>query len=100
MWSLLKQLRVDRVLMEDNPNLSLTLIVPSNAAWEKAQRSFSKAYNTLVDGQFPQYVSSKKCFIHSVLVNQSISKKQVEKKLELDFSYLGTKYHEETYKTR
>ena len=69
MWSLLKQLRVDRVLMEDNPNLSLTLIVPSNAAWEKAQRSFSKAYNTLVDGQFPQYVSSKNRFIHSVLVN-------------------------------
>ena len=59
MWSLLKQLRVDGVLMEDNPSLSLTLIVPSNAAWEKAQRSFSKAYNTLVDGQFPQYVSFK-----------------------------------------
>ena len=58
MWSLLKQLRVDRVLMEDNPNLKLTLVVPSNAAWEKAQRSFSKAYNTLVDGQFPQYVST------------------------------------------
>ena len=57
MWSLLKQLRVDQVLMEDNPSLKLTLVVPSNAAWEKAQRSFSKAYNTLVDGQFPQYVS-------------------------------------------
>ena len=64
MWSLLKQLRVDGVLMENNPSLSLTLIVPSNAAWEKAQRSFSKAYNTLVDGQFPQYVSSKYLYIH------------------------------------
>jgi hypothetical protein len=34
-----------------------TLIVPSNTAWEKAQLDFSKAYNTLQDSQFPQYVS-------------------------------------------
>ena len=34
-----------------------TLIVPSNAAWEKAQMNFHKAYNTLLDGQMPQYVS-------------------------------------------
>ena len=34
-----------------------TLVVPSNSAWEKAQMNFHKAYNTLLDGQIPQYVS-------------------------------------------
>ena len=57
MWSLLKQLRMDHVVLEDNPSLKFTFVVPSNAAWEKAQSSFSQAYNTLIDGQFPQYVS-------------------------------------------
>ena len=59
MWSLLKQLRMDHVVLEENSSLKFTLIVPSNAAWEKAQNSFSQAYNTLIDGQFPQYVSMK-----------------------------------------
>ena len=34
-----------------------TLVVPSNDAWEMAQMNFNQAYNTLQDGQFPQYVS-------------------------------------------
>ena len=63
MWSLLKQLRMDHVVLEENSSLKFTLIVPSNAAWEKAQNSFSQAYNTLIDGQFPQYVSICHCLI-------------------------------------
>ena len=33
-----------------------TFVVPTNAAWERVQLDFSKAYNTLVEGQFPNYV--------------------------------------------
>ena len=36
-----------------------TLVVPSNSAWEKAQLDFSKAYNTIIEGQFPDYVRIK-----------------------------------------
>ena len=57
MWSLMKQLRMDSFVLDDRISTKFTLIVPSNAAWEKAQQSFSQAYNTLIDGQFPQYVS-------------------------------------------
>ena len=53
----MKQLRMDRFVLDDSLSTKLTFIVPSNAAWEKAQLSFSQAYNTLIDGQFPQYVS-------------------------------------------
>ena len=35
----------------------LTVAVPSNSAWEKAQRDFSQAYATLTQGDEPQYVS-------------------------------------------
>ena len=51
---------MDRFVLDDNLSTKFTLIVPSNSAWEKAQTSFSQAYNTLIDGQFPQYVSQNK----------------------------------------
>lgn len=41
----------------DRRSSKITMVVPSNAAWEKAQMHFTKAYNTLVDGEFPEYVS-------------------------------------------
>ena len=52
--------RMVRDLLAEDPRRSgrrFTLVVPSNAAWEKAMMDFSKAYNTIVEGQFPQYVS-------------------------------------------
>lgn len=64
MWSLLKQMRMD-VLFDDDRvggqggiGAKLTVVVPSNSAWEKAQLDFSKAYNTLLDGQFPHYTKT------------------------------------------
>ena len=69
MWSMLVQTRLDRIFsqaasMADTSYTStaqrgpkFTLVVPSNSAWEKAQMNFHKAYNTLLDGQIPQYVS-------------------------------------------
>ena len=69
MWSMLVQTRMDRLfspprnLTSSNRNNFLarttkfTLVVPSNAAWEKAAMNFNKAYNTLIEGTFPQYVS-------------------------------------------
>ena len=59
MASLVRQLRLDGAFgaRPDQTTRRFTLIVPTNAAWEKAQLDFSKAYNTLVEGQFPNYVS-------------------------------------------
>lgn len=71
-WSLLVQTHLDRLFTQNNATTyndvydpytqsrgpKFTLVVPSNAAWEKAQMNFHKAYNTLLDGQFPQYVRS------------------------------------------
>ena len=66
MWSMLVQTRLDRFIsqgasmtVEDGSFVrrpKFTLVVPSNAAWEKAQMNFHQAYNTLLDGQMPQYV--------------------------------------------
>ena len=60
MASLVRQLRLDGAFAArpDQTTRRFTLIVPTNAAWEKAQLDFSKAYNTLVEGQFPNYVST------------------------------------------
>ena len=60
MASLVRQLRLDDAFAArpDQTARRFTLIVPTNSAWEKAQLDFSKAYNTLVEGQFPNYVSS------------------------------------------
>ena len=69
MASLVQQLRMDDLLAED-PRRSgrrFTLVVPSNAAWEKAMMDFSKAYNTIVEGQFPQYVNRFKLPIKALL---------------------------------
>ena len=67
MWSMMRQTRMDSLFPQNltssiqNQYLArstkFTLVVPSNAAWEKAQMNFNKAYNTLIEGQFPQYVS-------------------------------------------
>ena len=59
MASLVRQLRLDSAFAArpDQTARRFTLIVPTNSAWEKAQLDFSKAYNTLVEGQFPNYVS-------------------------------------------
>lgn len=57
MASMLRQLRLD-ALFSENPRQSprrYTIVVPSNDAWEKAQLDFSKAYNTILEGQFPDY---------------------------------------------
>ena len=60
------QTRMDRMLQQSSQNSQdpynyggrqFTLVVPSNAAWEKAQLNFAQAYNTLLDREFPQYVS-------------------------------------------
>ncbi len=50
---------MDRIFDGDPAKSSrrFTFVVPSNAAWERVQLDFSKAYNTLVEGQFPNYVS-------------------------------------------
>ena len=53
----MKQLRMDGFLLDSRTGDKFTVIVPSNSAWEKAQMDFSQAYNTIVDRQFPQYVS-------------------------------------------
>ena len=68
MWSMLMQTRLDRLfqqatsMTEDDRNYGrkpkFTLVVPSNVAWEKAQMNHHQAYNTLLDGQIPQYVST------------------------------------------
>ena len=60
MASLVRQLRLDDAFAArpDQTARRFTLIVPTNSAWEKAQLDFSKAYNTLVEGQFPNYVSN------------------------------------------
>ena len=73
------QTRMDRMLQQSSQNSQdpynyggrqFTLVVPSNAAWEKAQMNFHKAYNTLTDGQFPQYVNLLSLFLpHSLLSN-------------------------------
>ncbi len=59
MASLMRQLRLDEALSlpPSRAPRRFTLVVPTNAAWEKAQLDFSKAYNTLIEGQFPNYVS-------------------------------------------
>lgn len=76
-WSLLVQTHLDKIFTQNNATTytdhydpytqsrgpKFTLVVPSNAAWEKAQMNFHKAYNTLLDGQFPQYVS---CFLRKI----------------------------------
>ena len=81
---MLVQTRLDRIFsqaasMADTSYTStaqrgpkFTLVVPSNSAWEKAQMSFNKAYNTLLDGQIPQYVS--KMFFS---LDQSVTKNQI-----------------------
>ena len=72
------QTRMDQMLLQSSQNSAdpynygggrrqFTLVVPSNAAWEKAQMNFHKAYNTLTDGQFPQYV---RCFLIFLLHSQ------------------------------
>jgi hypothetical protein len=67
MWSLIKQLRIDGAFSAPPSRGGwLTVVVPSNSAWEKAQRDFSQAYTTLTQGGYPQYVSlndplSSKC---------------------------------------
>ena len=53
----MKQLRIDRMLGNPQSRRKFTVVVPSNAAWEKAQLNFAQAYNTLLDREFPQYVS-------------------------------------------
>ena len=69
MASLVRQLRLDDAFAArpDQTARRFTLIVPTNAAWEKAQLDFSKAYNTLVEGQFPNYVSQCHQIIENVL---------------------------------
>ena len=67
MWSMLVQTRLDRLFPQETSMTvedgnygrkpKFTLVVPSNAAWEKAQMNHHQAYNTLLDGQMPQYVS-------------------------------------------
>ena len=67
MWSMLVQTRLDKVFKNsvENGNYGygrgpkFTIVVPSNAAWEKAQMNFNKAYNTIQEGNLPQYVSIK-----------------------------------------
>ncbi len=57
--SLLKQMHMD-ALFDENPKRTsrrFTMVVPTNTAWEKAQLDFSKAYATILEGQFPAYVS-------------------------------------------
>ncbi len=63
---MLKQTRMDGMFVDAiTSDLShsqipkFTLIVPSNAAWEKVQLDFSKAYAALQEGKFPQYVIIK-----------------------------------------
>ena len=84
MWSMLVQTRLDRIFsqaasMADTSYTStaqrgpkFTLVVPSNSAWEKAQMNFHKAYNTLLDGQIPQYVSEM-----FFLLDQLVTKNQI-----------------------
>ena len=59
---MLVQTRLDRGFNQDNVpparRRKFTVVVPTNGAWEKAQANFNKAYNTLREGQFPQYVST------------------------------------------
>ena len=81
---MLVQTRLDRVFsqaasMADTSYTStaqrgpkFTLVVPSNSAWEKAQMNFHKSYNTLLDGQIPQYVSN-------FSLDQSVTKNQILK---------------------
>ena len=81
MWSMLVQTRLDRIFsqaasMADTSYTStaqrgpkFTLVVPSNSAWEKAQMNFHKAYNTLLDGQIPQYVSKMFFSLDQLLTN-------------------------------
>ena len=77
MWSMMVQTRMDRLFLQTR-NLSssnkdnflvrstkFTVVVPSNSAWEKAQMNFNKAYNTLIEGQFPQYVSCVLCCLQT-----------------------------------
>ena len=76
------QTRMDQMLLQSSQNSGsdpynygggrqFTLVVPSNAAWEKAQMNFHKAYNTLTDGQFPQYV--RRCFLNFFLLYSQLS---------------------------
>lgn len=58
MASLLRQFRLDN-FFHGAGDRQISVVVPSNDAWEKAQMHFTKAYNTLMDGQFPNYVSDK-----------------------------------------
>ena len=80
---MLVQTRLDRIFsqaasMADTSYTStaqrgpkFTLVVPSNSAWEKAQMNFHKAYNTLLDGQIPQYVSKMFFSLDQSLTNVS-----------------------------
>ena len=64
MWSLIKQLRIDGAFNAPAQRGGwLTVVVPSNNAWEKAQRDFSQAYTTLTQGGNFQYVIIKLALI-------------------------------------
>ena len=57
MASLIRQLRMD-TFFDESPRRTqrrYTIVLPTNRAWEEAQRDFSKQYNTLIEGQFPGY---------------------------------------------
>ncbi len=85
MASLLKQLRLDELFSKGHlySQGRYTVVVPSNQAWEKAMMHFTKAYNTLMDGQFPNYVRNDKdinsglfeCIIHVYIVREKESSK-------------------------
>merc|ERR1712029_82978 len=55
MWSIMKQLHLDQMLGNIDSRRKYTVVVPSNSAWDKAQLNFGKAFNTIMDRQFPQY---------------------------------------------
>ena len=63
MWSMIRQLRIDGAFHAPPSRGGwLTIVVPSNTAWEKAQRDLSKAYTTLTQGDQPQYVRHNMLF--------------------------------------
>ena len=74
MWSLIKQLRIDGAFSAPTQRGGwLTVVVPSNSAWEKAQRDFSQAYAALTQSGNFQYVRIQFICLRPLAKDQGIT---------------------------
>ncbi|XP_023335433.1 fasciclin-1 [Eurytemora carolleeae] len=56
-WSLAVATRLSSLLLRNSPGARITMMVPTNAAWEKVKRDFTQAFRSLTDINTPDFAT-------------------------------------------